>query len=263
MFTRSVTRSGIVVSMWLAAVLGGCTRSATPGSATASETESTAKAEVSSDAMPSADVLTSFQAKATEEALPPGHPPLGQPAAAAKPSAQPQAALPDGHPPLTPAADPSLAFDTPPDWKPQTSRSRMRQAQFTLPRAAGDDADGELIVYFFPGGAGDAESNINRWRGMFTTSDGAPIGDEAVVRSQFTAGDLHVTMIDIAGRYSPAQMPGVTASAGGDQYRMYAAVVEGGGQQWYVKATGPARTMTEQRETFMAFMRSLRIKAGG
>lgn len=153
-----------------------------------------------------------------------------------------------------------LKFDAPNDWTPQTPSSRMRKAQFALPRAAGDSEDAELIIFDSRslGGGGDAESNLARWRGMMTTADGQPIGDDAVTRENMSVGDAKVYFLDATGRFAPAQMPGMAAGAPKDNYRMLAAVIEAGDERWYIRATGPAATMAKHANAFRTFLQSFK-----
>src|SRR5258706_9269124 len=170
--------------------------------------------------------------------------------------------LQSGHPPIsgeTPpaheAAKGSLKFTSPAGWKEVPVSSSMRKAQFVLPKAAGDTDDGQLIVFYFGQGQGGmVESNVDRWKGMFTTSDGKPVGDEAVKRGSFEASGMKVTTVDISGRYQDAPMgrpdpAGPTAK----DYRMLAAIVETPEGPWFFKATGPMATMAGQVANFDAF----------
>ncbi len=51
----------------------------------------------------------------------------------------------------------------------------MRFAEFTLPRAAGDFEDAQLVIYFFGKGAGgNVEDNIDRWLSQVQQPDGKP-----------------------------------------------------------------------------------------
>src|SRR5215468_7200472 len=55
----------------------------------------------------------------------------------------------------------SLTISVPAGWVEQAPTSSMRKAQFLLPRAPGDQADGELVVFYFgPGQGGSVEANI-------------------------------------------------------------------------------------------------------
>jgi len=65
-----------------------------------------------------------------------------------------------------------LTFSAPPEWKTVVTSSSMRVAQWTLPRAAGDTQDGELVVYYFGGQGGSLDANIERWAGQLHNNPG-------------------------------------------------------------------------------------------
>lgn len=168
------------------------------------------------------------------------------------------AALPAGHPPVG-GVSTDLKFDAPTSWKSQPPTSSMRKAQYILPRVEGDNADGELVVFYFgPGQGGDVQSNLARWRSQFTTADGQPLPDSAVVVEPFESHGLKVTLIDLAGRFAPAPMPGMPATAPQDDYRMLGAVVETSSGPWFFKAVGPTATMVHHREDFKRFLSTVR-----
>lgn len=182
--------------------------------------------------------------------MPPGHPPAGRPA-------QPRPGdLPAGHPPVGATAG-DLNFTAPEDWKPIPPTSSMRKLQFALPKAEGDNEDGELIVFYFGRGeGGPVRDNIERWKGQFTTAEGKPLPDDAAKEEKFNADEMKVTLLDVAGRYAPGAMPGMAATSPRDGYRMFAAVIESPGGAWFVKATGPAATMASHEQRVRAFLLS-------
>src|SRR5262245_63122436 len=65
-----------------------------------------------------------------------------------------------------------LIFATLDGWKQQPGGSSMRVAEFTLPRAASDGEDAQLIVYYFGGSGGTVQANIDRWVGQMQQPDG-------------------------------------------------------------------------------------------
>jgi hypothetical protein len=180
----------------------------------------------------------------TTPALPAGHPPI--PAATGR-QPQPEAA-PRG-------AATELRFQPPAEWQPQTPRSSMRKAQYLLPRVADDTEDGELVVFYFgPGEGGGVRDNIERWRSQFTGADGNPLPPAASREEAFEANGLRVTLLDVAGRFTPG--PGMGDAAPRDNFRMFAAVIETSGGPWFVRATGPAATMANHWEGVKSFIAS-------
>jgi hypothetical protein len=154
----------------------------------------------------------------------------------------------------------TLQFTAPPTWKSRPSASAMRVAEFTVPRVAGDAEDGEVIVYFFGGSGGSVDANIDRWVGQFTTPSGGPVAPPKRMAS--TNGTLKVTAIDVSGTYVAEVRPGVAERLNKPDFRMRAAVVETPKGPYFVKFTGPARTVARAIESgdFERFMQSLRLQ---
>jgi hypothetical protein len=202
---------------------------------------------------PSGEALTNLGGLAQERGfpeLPPGHPPVG-----------PMTEMPT-MPELPTASRPAAQLDyTVPDtWQKETPRGMLRLAQYRLPRADDDPEDGEVAV-FGSGIGGSIDAIVQMWRSQFTQPDGQPIPEDAVVRQTLEAGGMQITVVDIAGNYSArSMMPGASAPAPKDGYRMLAAIVETPAGPWYFKATGPAHTIAAHREEFMNLLRSIKAK---
>lgn len=190
---------------------------------------------------------------------------------ASAPQPAPANGLPPGHPPVdatsggmppAPAAERTLAYDAPDEWEREPVRSAMRSDQFRLPAVNEEETDGELVVYYFgPGGGGGVEANLERWTGQFSLADGSPIPNEQILRDVLETNGLRITTLDVAGRYQAGAMHmGGTAPPPAGSYRLLAAIVEGPNGPWFIKATGPAATMTEHRDAFVAFLRSMNVK---
>ena len=193
---------------------------------------------------------------------------LGDPRGSLPPS-HPPTELPTGHPPVDPSratpgvglppaarqvpGDPVTAdrFSAPEGWQTEKPSGSMRLLQFRLPRADGDPADGEVVV--FGRAMGDRESNIDRWRGQFS-----PVAKDADRLEEIAAGEKgKVHLLDITGKYSGGMAPAAGAPAPpawDGQTRMLAAVVEVPAGTYYVKATGPAATMGKWEASVRAFI---------
>lgn len=205
-------------------------------------------------------LLTGCERQAPPPAPQPAPAPT-KPAASVEPAPSPEPISPLP-PPTAPAGAPTarLQYTAPDEWKREPARSSMRLAQYRLPRVAGDDADGELVLFYFGSGdGGPLAANLERWRGQFRTADGEPVGDDAVRQESFTPNNLKVTVVDVTGRFAPrALRPGAADPQPKDDYRMFAAVVEGPGGPWFFKATGPQATMTAQRDAFYEMIKTIR-----
>jgi hypothetical protein len=111
------------------------------------------------------------------------------------------------------------------------------------------------VFFFGPGGGGGVDANIERWIGQMDRPDSA-----APARETFDANGLRVTAIDLSGTLKASTI-GSFPTTDQPGYRMLAAVVEGPGGPWFLRAVGPEATMAEQREAFLAMLRG--VRAGG
>jgi len=152
-----------------------------------------------------------------------------------------------------------LAYTAPAAWQTRPAASSMRVAEFVIPRAEGDMEDGELIVYYFGTGAGTIDANIDRWIGQMQQPDGSATKDKAA-RSTQTINGLHVTMVDATGTYVAEMRPGAAEHFNKPGFRLRAAVVETARGPYYIKMTGPARTIGAADAAFTAFLGSLRYE---
>ncbi len=160
------------------------------------------------------------------------------------------------HSPASTAAAPSggsLRFTAPAGWVSEAPSSSMRKAQFRLPRAEGDSEDAEMVVFYFQGGGGGVQANIDRWIGQFSRADGSPANDIAKVTKKVIHG-IPVTTVDVSGTYSGAMGPMGAASQPKGAYRMLAAVAEASDGPWFFKLTGPEKTVTKWESSFQSFV---------
>ncbi len=146
---------------------------------------------------------------------------------------------------------PGAKFELPAEWTSETPSSSMRLAQAVIPGAAGP---GQLAVFHFgSGGGGGVDANLERWLSQVEPNPG-----ETPRRDSFSAGNARVTWIEVAGTLLPSTMgSGPTTPQPGS--RLLAAVVEGPGGPWFFKATGPDRTLAEQREAFFAMLKAVQL----
>ena len=170
--------------------------------------------------------------------LPPGHPPLGQPAQG-------------GH--GGPSGVGGLSWTRPAEWQAETPSSGMRQAQYRVGGAAGD---AECVVYYFGAGeGGDAQANAERWAGQFTRADGSPA---PLKTSSLKAGGADVLMVEVEGTYHGGPTMGDTAPKPRGDSMLLGAIAKGPDANWFFKFTGPAATVRAQRAAFDGMIRSLK-----
>jgi hypothetical protein len=134
----------------------------------------------------------------------------------------------------------------------------MRVAEFVVPKAPGDAEDAELILYYFgAGGGGSAEANIDRWIGQVEQPDGSPSKSKAR-RTEQTINGLKVTSVDVSGTYTAEMSPGAAQHYNKPGYRLCAAMVDTPGGAYYIKLTGPAKTVAAAQADYDKFLSSLK-----
>lgn len=152
-----------------------------------------------------------------------------------------------------------ITFTAAEGWKPVTTTSSMRVAQFTLPRAAGDTADAELVVYYFGGSGGTIDANIERWVGQMQQPDGKP--SSALSRRQSRAiNGLNVTLVDVSGTYVAEVTPGSPQRHNSPNFRLRAAVIETSNGPYFIKLTGPAKTIGAAEKAYEQFLLSVKFQ---
>ena len=151
-----------------------------------------------------------------------------------------------------------IAFTTPDGWKTVKTSSAMRVAQYVVPRAAGDSQDAELVVYYFGGSGGTVEANIERWVGQMNQPDGRP--SAAVLKRQSrSVNGLKVTLVDVPGTYVAEMTPGSPQRHNSPNYHLRAAVIETSNGPYFIKLTGPAKTVAASEKQFDAFLSSVKL----
>jgi hypothetical protein len=156
------------------------------------------------------------------------------------------------------AGESAPAWEVPPGWRPETPSSRMRQAQYAIPAAAGDGEDGECAVFYFgPGQGGDVDSNIHRWAAQFTGPGDAAAQPQV---GEVKAGSATVTRVEVAGTYHPSAMTmtGGTPLPPRPGYLLFGAILPTPQSSWFFKCTGPEKTMNANRAAFDAMIASMR-----
>jgi hypothetical protein len=136
----------------------------------------------------------------------------------------------------------------------------MRLAEYAIPRAQGDAADGELVLYYFgQGQGGSVEANLDRWYGQFHQPDGSSSKDKARVEKREVSG-LKATLVEVAGRYVSQGMATGMRDYDEPGWRMVAAIVETGKGPFFFKAVGPEKTILEARAALEAMVDSVRLE---
>jgi hypothetical protein len=153
-----------------------------------------------------------------------------------------------------------LTFTTPQGWQPGRPGSSMRVAELTLPRAPGDAEDAQLIIYYFGAGqGGTVEANIDRWIGQMQQPDGKDSKGVAK-RESTTVNGLSVSLLDVTGTYTAEMAPGSSEHHNKPRFRMRAGVVQTPNGPYFIKLTGPEKTIAKWDQAFNQFIASLKFQ---
>jgi hypothetical protein len=151
-------------------------------------------------------------------------------------------------------------FKVPEGWTTEKPTSEMRVAQYKLPKADGDSEDALLVVYYFGRGqGGSAQANINRWINQIKQPDGQPSNDKAKTGT-LTVNGLQVNTVDVTGLYAGGMSPDSAPANNKSIYRLRAAVVETPKGSYFVKLTGPEKTVGHWDQAYNDYLKSFEFK---
>ena len=158
-----------------------------------------------------------------------------------------------------PAPAPALKYDVPQGWTSKPLSSKMRLADFVLPRAEGDNEDATLVVTFFGGQGGTVQANFDRWLTQMAQPDGRASKDVAKT-SVLKTNDLTLSIMDLPGTFVAETAPGSSEHFNKPGFHLRAAVIEGKGGPYFVRLVGPARTVAKWDAAVQTFFKSLRVE---
>ena len=167
------------------------------------------------------------------------------------PPAAAQSDAPDGEPEAAEAktvevqAD-DLTLTVPDTWKQTPPASRLRLAQFAVPKPDGVTDETEVTV--FGGFGGSDQDNLSRWVNQFAAD-----GREAKV-VQGTSREGKYKLLDAGGTYNaPVGPPMMGRTEPQPDSRMLAAIIAvPGGGNYFLKMAGPKKTIDAQAAAFRA-----------
>jgi hypothetical protein len=160
--------------------------------------------------------------------------------------------------------DATTSAQVPEKWKRADSGREFRVAEFMIPKAAGDTAVTQLIVFHFGrGGGGTVEDNVKRWMGLMSApagTDPAKLSGRKLVERK----GLKVTTVDLTGTYQERPFPMAQTFTPRPSYRMLAAIVEttgdGGDGPYYLRIVGPEKTVTAAKAGWDELVGSIRVE---
>lgn len=153
----------------------------------------------------------------------------------------------------------TLKYDIPEGWTSKPPSSRMRVAEFVLPKVQGDAEDATLVITFFGGQGGTVQANLDRWVTQMAQPDGRPTKDVAKT-STLKTNDLTLTIMDIPGTFVAEVAPGSAERHNQPGFQFKGAVIEGQGGPFFVRLVGPAKTIAKWDASVLGFFKSLRVE---
>jgi hypothetical protein len=155
-----------------------------------------------------------------------------------------------------------LRYNVPEGWVVEKTTSSMRVAQYKLPKIAGDTDDGLLVLYYFgQGQGGTPQANIDRWIDQMKQPDGSASKDKAKTET-LTVNGLQVTTVDVLGNYSGGMgmAQGTAPQDSKAIYRLRAAIVDTPKGSYFVKLTGPEKTVGHWEQAYGEYLKSFEFK---
>ncbi len=140
----------------------------------------------------------------------------------------------------------AILLTAPAAWTRKATKSSFVAAEFSLPRADGDSADGRLTISTAGGGV---DANIDRWKSQFKPQP------KSMSQEDVEIAGLKAKIVDLSGDFNDQRGPFGPGELRSD-YRMIAAVIPVGGQLHFIKATGPQKTIASHAAAIQQFIRS-------
>jgi hypothetical protein len=144
----------------------------------------------------------------------------------------------------------AIQLTAPAAWQSKQPATRIVDFEFAIPASAEDEADGRLTIM---GAGGSVEQNIERWNGQFARQTKSSA-------KQVKVAGVDVHLVDISGVYKDSKGPFAPVELRED-YRMLGAIIatEKLGK-YFLKLYGPAKTIADNEQAFLAMVESLTIK---
>ena len=153
-----------------------------------------------------------------------------------------------------------VRYKIPEGWTAEQPTSEMRLAQYKLPKSDGDAEDALVVLYYFgPGQGGTPQANIERWVNQVKQPDGSPSQDKARTET-LTVNGLRVTTVDVRGNYSGGMSQDSAPKDSNSIYRLRGAVIETPKGSYFVKLTGPEKTVSHWDKSFSDYINSFEFR---
>ena len=181
--------------------------------------------------------------------LPPGHPAIGSDG------------LPAGHPPIGGAmtlpaqnADMAIELHMPKEFQVKPTRT-MTLLVYAAPKVEGDPEDADVAVSAL-GSKVPLKMNVDRWCGQFDLPAGQTC--ETAARRETPQGTKYpTTLVQISGAYKGMSMMAAQGPPK-ENYKMVAAEILTPERAFYVKMTGPEKTVEHWRPALIDAIKAAR-----
>lgn len=151
-----------------------------------------------------------------------------------------------------------LKSAAPAAWKEVPVASSMRLKQFAVP---GKGGDAELVIFFFgKDQGGSTADNMDRWKKQFTPPAGKTIDQVSKVTTlKVAAPNAKATILDVSGTYNFKARP-MDPGPGEPRpnHRMLASVLETPAGNYYLKLTGPEKTVEKARKDYEGWIKAFK-----
>jgi len=145
--------------------------------------------------------------------------------------------------------DSGISFVAPGKWKRVNPQNNIIEAEFSLPRADGDEFDGRLTLM---SSGGLPQDTIATRTSEFTMEPG-----EAATTEKIPMGGFEALLVDLRGEWKGSAFQPMPPRA---DYRMLLFVIPFSERSgFYAKLTGPRTTIAAHEEAFREFLRSAKI----
>jgi gluconolactonase len=132
-----------------------------------------------------------------------------------------------------------LTLKVPEAWQAEKVSSNFRKAQMKVPKVEGDKEGADFVVYFFEGGGGGVEANIQRWVGQFQSKD----RKVKVSSGKSPQGDY--VLVDLRGTWNKPIGPMVQQRTKEmPESRAISLILTTKEGNYYLRLTGPEKTVS-------------------
>jgi hypothetical protein len=148
---------------------------------------------------------------------------------------------------------------SPAGWKEEPTTLDMHLAKFKLPKAEGDPEDAQLTIYYFKGGSGTAEQNLQRQRDKFKPATGKDKVEEKL--DKLPIGKMEAPYQDLSGTYLskfPPAAPNAKITEKPDFRQLYVVLLVPEKGDYYAALVGPAKTVEKHKKEFEEFLKNFK-----